>query len=211
LDDLGSGCFLDTSDYGLAPEPMVQQSISCGAGLTCFSGDKLLGGPQAGIIVGKKKLVDKLKKHPLARAVRTDKTRIAGLAATLLHYLRGEAAEKIPIWRMIAASPDEISARAVSWAEAFGKKAEVIDGESMVGGGSLPGSTLPTRLIAIGSNGSMSASAVQTLARKLRNSKEIPVIGRISEDVLLLDPRTVLPEEDEIMIDILRTVGADLL
>jgi L-seryl-tRNA(Ser) seleniumtransferase len=210
LDDLGSGCFLDTAEYGLAPEPMVQQSVAAGVGLACFSGDKLLGGPQAGIIVGKKKLVDKLKKHPLARAVRTDKTRIAGLAATLLHYLRGEAVEKIPIWRMIAASPDDIGSRAVAWAEAFGERAEVIDGESMVGGGSLPGSTLPTRLVAIGRNGSMSASAVQTLARKLRNSKEIPVIGRINEDVLLLDPRSVLPEEDDIVINILRTVAADL-
>ena len=210
LDDLGSGCFLDTSEYNLAPEPMVQQSVSAGVGIACFSGDKLLGGPQAGIIVGKKKLVDKLKKHPLARAVRTDKTRIAGLAATLLHYLRGEAVEKIPIWRMIAASPDEIASRAVAWAEAFGKKAEVIDGESMVGGGSLPGSTLPTRLVAIGRNGAMSASAVQALARKLRNSREIPVIGRINEDVLLLDPRSVLPEEDEIVINILRSVSADL-
>ena len=210
LDDLGSGCFLDTSEYNLAPEPMVQQSVSAGVGIACFSGDKLLGGPQAGIIVGKKKLVDKLKKHPLARAVRTDKTRIAGLAATLLHYLRGEAVEKIPIWRMIAASPDEIASRAVAWAEAFGKKAEVIDGESMVGGGSLPGSTLPTHLVAIGRNGAMSASAVQALARKLRNSREIPVIGRINEDVLLLDPRSVLPEEDEIVINILRAVSADL-
>jgi len=209
LDDLGSGCFLDTSEYGLAPEPMVQQSVSAGVGLACFSGDKLLGGPQAGIIVGKKKLVDKLKKHPLARAVRTDKTRIAGLAATLLHYLRGEAVEKIPIWRMIAASPDEIGSRAIAWAETFGKQAEVIDGESMVGGGSLPGSTLPTRLVAIGCNGTMSASRVQALARKLRNSKEIPVIGRINEDVLLLDPRSVLPEQDEIVINILRTVGTD--
>jgi L-seryl-tRNA(Ser) seleniumtransferase len=210
LDDLGSGCFLDTSEYGLAPEPMVQQSVSAGVGLACFSGDKLLGGPQAGVIVGKKKLVDKLKKHPLARAVRTDKTRIAGLAATLLHYLRGEAVEKIPIWRMIASSPDDIGSRAVAWAEAFGNRAEVIDGESMVGGGSLPGSTLPTRLVAIGRNGSMSASRVQALARKLRNSKEIPVIGRINEDVLLLDPRSVLPEEDEIVINILHAVGADL-
>jgi len=210
LDDLGSGCFLDTSIYGLAPEPMVQQTVAAGVGLACFSGDKLLGGPQAGIIVGKKQLVDKLKKHPLARAVRTDKTRIAGLNATLLHYLRGEAVEKIPIWRMIAASPDEIGSRAVAWAEAFGKTAEVIDGESMVGGGSLPGSTLPTRLVAIGRGGTMSATAVQTLARKLRNHKELPVIGRINEDVLLLDPRSVLPEEDEIIINILRAVGADL-
>jgi L-seryl-tRNA(Ser) seleniumtransferase len=210
LDDLGSGCFLDTTKYGLAPEPMVQQSVSAGVGLACFSGDKLLGGPQAGIIVGKKKLVDKLKKHPLARAVRTDKTRIAGLVATLLHYLRGEAVEKIPIWRMIAASPDEIASRAVIWADAFGNHAEVIDGESMVGGGSLPGSTLPTRLVAIGRNGSFSASGVQALSRKLRNRREIPVIGRISDDILLLDPRSVLPEEDEIIINTLRAIAADL-
>ena len=210
LDDLGSGCFLDTTEYGLAPEPMVQQSVSAGVGLACFSGDKLLGGPQAGIIVGKKKLVDKLKKHPLARAVRTDKTRIAGLAATLLHYLRGEAVEKIPIWMMIAASTDMIASRAVIWAEAFGKQAEVIDGESMVGGGSLPGSTLPTCLVAIGRDGTMSASGVRALSRKLRNNKEIPVIGRINENVLLLDPRSVLPEEDEIIVNVLRTVAADL-
>ena len=110
---------------------------------------------------------------------------------------------------MIAASSGEIGSRAVIWAEAFGKRAEVIDGESMVGGGSLPGSTLPTRLVAIGRNGTMSASGVQTLARKLRNSEEIPVIGRINEDVLLLDPRSVLPEQDEIVINILRTVGTD--
>jgi L-seryl-tRNA(Ser) seleniumtransferase len=111
---------------------------------------------------------------------------------------------------MIAASPDELAARAVAWAEAIEKHAQVIDGESMVGGGSLPGSTLPTRLVAIGQNGSMSAAGVQALARKLRNRKEIPVIGRINEDVLLLDPRSVLPEEDEIMINILRSIAADL-
>jgi L-seryl-tRNA(Ser) seleniumtransferase len=210
LDDLGSGCFLDTTEYGLAPEPMVQQSVAAGVGIACFSGDKLLGGPQAGIIVGKKKLIDKLKKHPLARAVRTDKTRIAGLAATLKHYLRGEAVDKIPIWRMIAASQDEIGSRAAIWANVFGNKAEIIEGESMIGGGSLPGSTLRTQLVAIGRNGRMSASGVQGLARKLRNNKEIPVIGRINEDVLLLDPRSVLPEEDEIMTNILRVVVADL-
>jgi L-seryl-tRNA(Ser) seleniumtransferase len=210
LDDLGSGCFLDTSDYGLAPEPMVQQSVIAGVGLACFSGDKLLGGPQAGIIVGKKELVDKCKKHPLARAVRTDKTRIAGLSATLLHYLRGEATRKIPIWRMIAAQPEELGQRAGAWAEALGAKAEVIDGESMIGGGSLPGSTLPTRLVALGRNGSLSASAIQSLARKLRNRKEMPVVGRISDNVLLFDPRSVLPEEDEIMMNVLRSVAADL-
>ena len=210
IDDLGSGCFLDTTGFGLAPEPMVQQSVVAGVGLACFSGDKLLGGPQAGVIVGKKELVDKCKKHPLARAVRTDKTRIAGLAATLLHYLRGEATEKIPIWRMINASPGELEERARTWAEALGVKAEVIDGESMVGGGSLPGSTLPTKLVALGHNGSMSASTIQKLARRLRNRKQMPVIGRINDDVLLFDPRSVLPEEDEIMINVLQSIAADL-
>ena len=109
LDDLGSGCFLDTTRFGLAPEPTVQQSVAVGAGLTFFSGDKLVGGPQAGIIVGKRQYIDKLKKHPLARAVRIDKTRLAGLAATLTHYLKGEAEVEVPVWRMISAPLKEIN------------------------------------------------------------------------------------------------------
>jgi len=133
LDDLGSGCFLDTTKFGLAPEPMVQQSVAVGAGLTSFSGDKLVGGPQAGIIVGKKQLVDKLKKHPLARAVRIDKIRLAGLAATLMHYLKDEAVTRIPIWRMISAPLEEIDLRANQWAGAFGDLAQVIEGETMIG------------------------------------------------------------------------------
>lgn len=210
IDDLGSGCFIDTTDFGLAPEPMVQQSVSAGVGVACFSGDKLLGGPQAGVIVGKKQLVDTLKKHPLARAVRIDKVRIAGLVATLLHYLKGEATDKIPVWRMIAASPEEIGKRAGLWAEAIGSPARVIDGESMIGGGSLPGSTLPTRLVAVGKSGGKGANVAQTLARKLRKNKETPVVGRISDDVLLLDPRSVLPEEDETVIGVLRSVASEL-
>lgn len=210
IDDLGSGCFIDTTDFGLAPEPMVQQSVSAGVGVACFSGDKLLGGPQAGVIVGKKQLVDRLKKHPLARAVRIDKVRIAGLVATLLHYLKGEATDKIPVWRMIAASPEEIGKRAGLWAEAIGSPARVIDGESMIGGGSLPGSTLPTRLVAVGKSGGKGANVAQTLARKLRKNKETPVVGRISDDVLLLDPRSVLPEEDETVIGVLRSVASEL-
>ena len=105
LDDLGSGCFLDTTKFGLAPEPMVPQSVALGAALTFFSGDKLVGGPQAGIIVGQKQFVDKLKKHPLARAVRIDKIRLAGMVPTLIHYLKDEAVTKIPVWRMILAPP----------------------------------------------------------------------------------------------------------
>jgi L-seryl-tRNA(Ser) seleniumtransferase len=204
LDDLGSGCFLDTTAYGLAPEPMVQQSIAAGVPLTFFSGDKLVGGPQAGIIVGEKQYVDKLKKHPLARAVRTDKTRLAALAATLVHYLKGEATEKIPVWRMIAADVKDIEKRAHTWSGVLGDMAEVIPGETMVGGGSLPGGSLPTRLVAIQGGKKLS---VKTIGERLRR-RDFPVIGRISEDALLLDPRTVLPEEDDIVIKAIREIGS---
>ncbi len=203
IDDLGSGCFLDTTVFKLAPEPMVQQSVAAGSALVCFSGDKLVGGPQAGIIVGKKQLVAKLKNHPLARAVRIDKIRMAGLIATLIHYLRGEATDRIPVWRMISMPVEEIDRRAKIWAQALDGMAEVVDGESMVGGGSLPGGTLPTRLVAI--SGGKKGSA-QTLSRKLRQM-EIPIIGRISGEILLLDPRSVLPEEDEIVIRALRDLA----
>jgi L-seryl-tRNA(Ser) seleniumtransferase len=202
LDDLGSGCFLDTTVYGLAPEPMVQQSVRTGTSLIFFSGDKLVGGPQAGIIVGSKQYVDKLKRHPLARAVRIDKTRLAGLAVTLLHYLKEEATAKIPVWRMIAAPLGEIERRAGLWAEALGDMARIVPGETMVGGGSLPGGTLPTRLVAIDGG----SKKTQSIARKLR-LREVPVIGRIDKDVLLLDPRSVLPEEDEIVIKALQDVA----
>ena len=206
IDNLGSGGFLDTTAFGLGPEPMVQQSMALGAGLACFSGDKLVGGPQAGIIVGKKELIDKLKKHPLARAVRIDKIRLAGLGATLIHYVKGEAVDKIPVWTMIGTPVTAIEKRARAWAAATEGMGRVIDGESMVGGGSLPGSTLPTKLVAIGGDGKRrGGNMAQIRAKRLRQSNP-PVIGRISEDVLLLDPRTVLPEEDKIVIKALKEI-----
>ena len=207
LDDLGSGCFLDTTLFGLNPEPMVQQSLKAGTVLTFFSGDKLVGGPQAGIIVGKKQYVDKLKKHPLARAVRIDKTRLAALAATLLHYLKEEATVKVPVWRMISASLDDIEHRAKLWSEIMGDMAGVVSGEPMIGGGSLPGGSLPTWLVAIG-GGAKNPSA-QLISKHLR-LRDIPIIGRISEDVLLLDPRSVLPEEDEFVTEALRELANSL-
>jgi L-seryl-tRNA(Ser) seleniumtransferase len=199
LDDIGSGCLLDTTAFGLAPEPMVQQSVKIGAALTFFSGDKLIGGPQAGIIVGRREYIDKLKRHPLARALRIDKTRIAALTATLLHYLKEEAVQKVPVWRMIAAPLEEMERRANLWAGALGDRAEVIPGETMVGGGSLPGGSLPTRLVAL------SGHNIQSIAAQLR-LRVVPVIGRIEKDRLLLDPRTVLPEEDSIVIDALKNI-----
>ncbi len=203
FDDLGSGCLLDTTGFRLDSEPMVQQSITSGARLVLFSGDKLMGGPQAGIIVGRKQLTDKLKKHPLARAVRIDKIRLAGLVATLVHYLKGEAVSKIPVWRMISAPLDEIERRARTWAQAIDDLAQVIDGESMIGGGSLPGGTLPTKLVAIGKESSRKGkNTAQTLSQRLRR-QQIPIVGRISDNVLLLDPRSVLPEEDQIVLQAL--------
>jgi len=197
LDDLGSGCPLDTTRFGLGAEPLIQDSVKLGADLVFFSGDKLLGGPQAGIIVGKKALIDKLKKHPLVRAMRIDKTRIAALGVTLLHHLKGEATVKIPVWQMISMPLEVIERRARYWAESLAGMARVIEGESLIGGGSLPGSSLATRLVAIGDP--QKPAQTQRLARILR-SQNPPVIGRISENILLLDPRTVSEVDDEILI-----------
>ena len=131
------------------------------------------------------------------RALRIDKTRIAALSATLLHYVKGEALTEIPIWRIISMPLTELDLRAKSWALSIDGFAKVIDGESLIGGGSLPGASLPTRLLAIG-NAKNPAMALK-VARSLR-LQETPVIGRISDSILLLDPRTVFPEEDEIVV-----------
>lgn len=193
IEDLGSGCLLDTTAFGLAHEPTVQEAIAQGADLVCFSGDKLLGAPQAGMVVGRADLIALLKTHPLARALRVDKTTIAGLQANLLHYLRGEATEKVPVWRMISLSVDKLQARADSWVErlrSWGVEAEVIPGLSTVGGGSLPGETLPTRLVAL------RVTSPDRFAQRLRIGKP-PVVGRIEGGQFILDPRTVLPEEGQ--------------
>jgi len=187
LDDIGSGTLIDTTQFDLAPEPLVQDSLAAGADLVMFSGDKLLGGPQAGIIVGRADLIDRLKRHPLARAIRADKLCLAGLSATLEHYRRGEALDQVPVWRMIGASPDALRARAESWAAEVG--GDVIPSESTVGGGSLPGETLPTWALSPRVEGPNAAAA------RLR-AHDPPVIGRVAQDRLLLDPRTVLPEQD---------------
>jgi len=202
LYDLGSGCLLDTTRFGLTQEPIVQEGIAAGIDLAFFSGDKLLGGPQAGIIVGKKPLISKLAKHPLARAVRIDKIRLAGLAATILHYLKDETISKIPVWKMIATPLEVIEKRAEKWALSLNGLATVIDGESTVGGGSLPGSTLPTKLVAIKRK---TGSEAEKLAHDLR-SQQPPIIGRIDKNAVLLDPRTILPEDDDTLLHALSKV-----
>jgi L-seryl-tRNA(Ser) seleniumtransferase len=190
LDDLGSGCLLDTARFGLAPEPTVQASLAAGADLTMFSGDKLLGGPQAGVIAGRAELVERARRHPLARAVRLDKAGIAALAATLAHYARGEALSAVPIWRMIATPLTELDRRVRAWAAAAGGRAAVVDGRSMVGGGSLPEESLPTRLLAL------YPAHAAAAARRLRLA-DPAVVARVERDALLLDPRTVDPADDD--------------
>ena len=148
IDDIGSGALIDTTQFGLSKEPLVQDSVTAGADIVCFSGDKLLGGPQAGIIVGKKELIARIKKHPLARAVRADKLCLAALEATLVHYVKGNALETIPVWKMIAMQPEDLQKRAIQWQKELGT-GEVIAEFSTIGGGSLPGETLPTFVLAI--------------------------------------------------------------
>jgi L-seryl-tRNA(Ser) seleniumtransferase len=192
FDDLGSGTLLDTAPYGLAHEPTIQESIAAGASLVSCSGDKLLGGPQAGIILGKAEAVARLKKFPLTRALRVDKTTLAGLQATLHHYLVGEAADKVPVWRMISQDGPSLEKRAKSWTrklKGMGVAADVVPGRSTVGGGSLPGETLPTHLVAL------TAGQADALTARLRGG-EPAVIARIQDGCVVLDPRTVLPEQD---------------
>jgi L-seryl-tRNA(Ser) seleniumtransferase len=192
VDDLGSGTLLPTERHGLAHEPTVQESLAAGADLVCFSGDKLLGGPQAGIILGKADLIAKIKKHPLARAVRADKLCRAALTATLLHYLKDEAEREIPVWRMMAAAPEQLNARAGHWAAELGQ-GEVVPSQSTVGGGSLPGESLPTFVL------SLKVKSPDKFLEKLRRQQP-PVIARTENDRILLDPRTVLPEQDGTLV-----------
>jgi L-seryl-tRNA(Ser) seleniumtransferase len=203
LEDLGSGALLDTSRFGLASEPTLSDALTAGADLVMASADKLLGGPQGGIIVGSASWVERVVRHPLARAVRADKTALAGIAATLRHYLRGEAESHVPIWRMIAVPESEIQARATRLAAALGQGALIAGVEpvqSTVGGGSLPGETLPSWAVVLSP---AVGERVDTLARRLRVG-DPGIFGRIDRDRLLLDLRTVLPEEDEILLRSLR-------
>ena len=195
-EDLGSGTLLNTDACGFSHEPTVQEAVAAGLDLVSFSGDKLLGAPQAGILVGRADLIARLRAHPLTRALRVDKTTLAGLQATLLHYLTGDAEEAIPVWRMLASPLEELDRRATTWAlklNTAGVDARVVDGRSAAGGGSLPGETLPTRLVAIATD------SPNALAARLR-AGEPPGIARIENDLVCLDPRTVLPAQEPALL-----------
>jgi len=206
VDDLGSGALYDTAKYGLAHEPTVQESLQAGVDIVCFSGDKLLGGPQAGIIIGKANLIAKIKKHPLARAVRAEKACLAGLSATLLHYLKDEAEREVPILKMMSLTLEQVRGRAEAWAAELGLglapsnvEALVVAGESTVGGGSLPGESMPTMLL------SLEVRSAEKFLRSLRRN-DPPLIARTENDKVLLDPRTVLPEQEAVLLAALKNL-----
>jgi L-seryl-tRNA(Ser) seleniumtransferase len=199
--DLGSGAMLDTARWGLAHEDSIADCARAGVDVTCFSGDKLLGGPQAGIIAGTRALLERIERHPLMRAVRCDKLTLAGLEVTLQAYQDGVAEHELPVWRAIATPMESLRARAEGWVATLNDhniSAEVIMGETTVGGGSLPGETLPTALCAIPARGA-SGLAPARLARRLREG--VPaVVARVARDQTLFDPRTILPEQDAMLI-----------
>ena len=209
LHDVGSGCLLPTERYGLAHEPTPQESVAAGVGLTFFSGDKLLGGPQAGMVVGTKELVGRLERHPLARAVRIDKQSLAALLATLTHYLRREAEREIPIWRMIGMPLTVIEERAREWQKVLDlpetAAARVEAARSAIGGGSLPGETLPTKVLSL--PGAAWPGGVEEGMARLRRGR-MPVVARVEDDRVLLDPRTVLPEEEGVLLERLKAAVA---
>jgi L-seryl-tRNA(Ser) seleniumtransferase len=208
VEDLGSGCLVDLSEYGVS-EPTVRQSIVAGVSVVMFSGDKLLGGPQAGIIAGKKELIARIRRFPLFRALRVDKLTIAVLEATLGAYLRA-AWNEVPAIRMIRATPQELKRRAENFIRELRPELpldeveiEIADGSSLAGGGSTPSQTLPTKIIRIAS---VRYSATKLEQRLRRAPAGASVIARVEDDRLILDLRTVFPEQEPLLIKTLAAV-----
>jgi L-seryl-tRNA(Ser) seleniumtransferase len=198
IEDLGSGCLADLSPLGIA-EPTVRQSVEAGVSLVIFSGDKLLGGPQAGIIAGKKELAQKVRRHPLFRALRVDKLTICALEATLAAYLRG-AGDEIPSLRMLRANFEDLTRRADNFLHELkrrlpsaGFKIELVEGESLAGGGSTPSQSLRSPVIHVRSE----RRSVAELERRLRRGfGGLPVIARIENDHIVIDLRTVFEDQE---------------
>lgn len=202
IEDLGSGSLLDLNRFGLHDEPTVQDSIRAGVDVVSFSGDKLLGGPQAGIILGKKRYVDILKKHPLSRAMRVDKMTLAALEATLHSYENGTE-EEIPVIGMLAVSPTVLEQKALqlqNMLTSAGISAQVVPVEGRVGGGSVPNQSLSSFAVALTEN-------VNELEQKLRLGLH-PIIGRIHNDAYLLDVRTLWEEDFPVIADAIREAMA---
>jgi L-seryl-tRNA(Ser) seleniumtransferase len=202
IDDLGSGALLATEQFGLAHEPTPAERLAAGSDIVTFSGDKLVGGPQAGLVVGRGDLIARMRRDPLARAMRPDKATLLGVAATLGLYRAGLATSEIPVWVMIATPVDELRARAERLASRIGPAASVAEVSSTIGGGSLPGEIIPSAGVAV-----RTPSADGLLAR-IRRCGRHAVIGRIDDDRVLLDLRTVHPDQDRQLAVTLRVALA---
>jgi L-seryl-tRNA(Ser) seleniumtransferase len=203
IDDLGGGALVDLARFGLAPEPLVPASVRAGADVACFSGDKLIGGPQCGIIVGRADWIQKIRKNPLARAFRCGKLTLAALEATLKLFLAPDTlTERHPIYRMLSLAPEELGRRAKKMAAAVRKAlpvacaaVDVEDGASEVGSGAVPVETLPTKVVAV----RPTALSAEELARRLRHAAP-PVFVRLHSDAVLLDLRTIQPSEEGLVV-----------
>ena len=206
VEDLGSGALFDMRSLGVNDEPGVSESLRAGVDVVTYSGDKLLGGPQAGLISGNKETVARLRQNPLFRALRVDKLTYAALEATLLAYVRGDH-NSIPALRMMRLSSDDIRGRASKLAKELqgvrGMRAELLAGESVIGGGSAPGATLPTTLVAVTCEG-LSATELSSRLRAF----EVPIITRVEENQVLLDLRTVFPEQDPVVSNAFRGINS---
>ena len=204
IEDVGSGCLLDTADFGLQHEPTLTESLAAGADVVCASGDKLLGGPQAGLILGSAAVVAKIAKHPLARALRADKTCLAGLAATLRHYVRGEATEHIPVWWAISRESDWLQERVLGWKRALALSGlSAIQTQSVIGGGSLPGRTQPSWALAIEAN----SGNIDDTTRRLRTGSP-KIVPRVVDGRVAIDARTILQDEDHLVLAAVRGILA---
>jgi L-seryl-tRNA(Ser) seleniumtransferase len=210
VEDIGSGCLQDLKLFGIPDEPLALDSLGAGVDLVCFSGDKLLGGPQAGIIAGAQKLIDPIRRNPLMRTYRVEKLIYGALEATLRSYRFGKAASEVPVVRMIAMTGEELSTRARKFRRRLRGKlpkatqVRLTDGHSVVGGGSCPECRLPTTLIAIES----SQVRPNVIESRLR-SQDPPIIVRLEEDKALIDLRTVFPEQESALSEgLVKAVGS---
>jgi L-seryl-tRNA(Ser) seleniumtransferase len=208
FEDLGSGCLIDLAPYGVKDEPVVGKSLEAGISVVSFSGDKMLGGPQAGIIAGSREIIDRVRRNPLMRALRVDKMTYASLEATLRLYERGVAEVEVPVIRAIRATPEDIGARAARLSEAIERltegrlKASLEAGDSVIGGGSAPQAALRTVLVAIRDD-QLSAASIEGRLR----SHRIPIITRTERDRVMIDLRTVEEGEEAIILEALAALA----
>jgi L-seryl-tRNA(Ser) seleniumtransferase len=207
LKDAGSGYLFRTTHPSLRSEPTVEEILKAGVDLVCFSGDKLLGGPQAGIVLGKRSLMEAVRKNPLARVCRLDKATFAGLQQTLSLYEQGVYLERLPVYRMLGTSNASLESRARQIRRSLNPgayRSRILDGFSLAGGGSAPEETIPTTLLAL----RPTAFSCNELGRRLRRGSR-PVVARIEDDRVILDLRTVLPEEDEVLVQSLSQAASE--